>query len=101
MAINRYFATSLTGGAAGSLDSIDPTDTDGSSTALAVGDICDVIEDGKQPVTYIAKSASGMVEKPPEIIIPNTNAGNWYWELQPTTNGAVMALVYSNMPGGF
>ena len=100
MAINRYFATSLAGGAAGSLDSIDPTDTDGSGTALAVGDICDVIEDGRQPVSYIAKSASGMTEALPEIVIPNTNAGNWYWQRQPGDSGAALAMIYNSIHGG-
>lgn len=101
--LNRYWATSIDGGAAESLDSLDPTNMDGSSTVLVVGDICDVIE-GDMISFYIAKSSVGKSEDVPKIIIPDVNPSNWYWELierVPQNEGMTTALLYANIPGGF
>lgn len=100
---NKYWATSIYGGSSGSLDSIDPTDTDGSATALVVGDIC-VVSESDMISEYVAKSSAGYSESIPDIIIPDVNPSNWYWELIeriPQDEGMVTALLYSNIPGGF
>lgn len=100
---NKYWATSINGGSSGSLDSLDPTDMDGSATALVAGDVCEVVEDDMIS-HYIAKSSVGQVELAPDIIIPDVNPSNWYWELIeriPQDEGMVTALIYSNIPGGF
>ena len=100
---NRYWATGLTGGTSGKLDSIDPTDTDGSSTNLAVDDICDVVEEDMLS-TYIARSSAGQSESSPDIILPDTNTSNWWWELierVPQDEGIMTALAYNNTPGSF
>ncbi len=98
---NRYWATSVNGGATGSLDSIDPTDTDGSATALAAGDICDVDEEDLIS-KYIARNSAGASESAPDVIIPDSNASNFWWELierVPQNTGMVDQLLYENMPG--
>jgi hypothetical protein len=100
---NKYWATSITGGSSGSLDSIDPTDTDGSSTVLAVGDICEVVENDMIS-QYTAKSNAGIMESIPDLIIPDTNPGNWYWELIeriPQNEAMITAILYGNIEGGF
>lgn len=100
---NRYWANNLIGGSAGSLDIIDPSDTDGSATALVVGDICDVVQETMISI-YIARNSSGAVESLPEVILPDLNTGNWWWELIeriPRDEGVVTALLYGNTPGVF
>ena len=101
MATNKYFALFSSGGAAGSMDSIDPNNTDGAGTGLAVGDICTVTPDGEYETVYIAKSMPGVTEKLPERVLPNTNPGDWYWELQPEESVRTQILLYNNLPGGF
>jgi hypothetical protein len=101
--MNRYWAHGLTGGTAGYLDAIDPLDTDTKGTALADGDFCDVMESDMVSV-YIAHESAGQVENDPDIIIPDTNPGNWYWELverYPQDEGPVTALLYANTAGAF
>jgi hypothetical protein len=100
---NRYWATGLTGGTAGFLDAIDPTDTDGSATALVDGDFCDVVEEDMISL-YIARESSGAVENVPDIIVPDNNPGNFWWELIeriPQDEGILTSLAYANTPGGF
>lgn len=100
---NRYWATSVTGGSTGSLDSIDPTDTDGSATALVAGDICDITEDDILSV-YVARNSPGASEDSPDVVIPDTNPGNFWWELIeriPQNTGMIDQLLYENMPGSF
>ena len=72
-ATNFYGATSRTGGAAGSLDSIDGTN-------LATGDGAYVIESTVFRIYYL-NATSGAAESDDTIISPNTNAGNKRWEL--------------------
>lgn len=98
---NRYWATSVDGGA-GSLASIDPTDTDGSSTALGVGDSCKVVTENTL-YEYIARQSS-VSESQPDIVVPNTNPSTWWWELVETVEqntGMINQLLYENMPGAF
>ena len=100
---NRYWATGLIGGTTGTLDSIDPDDTDGSATTLVAGDVCDVIENDMIS-KYIARSSAGASELHPDIILPDVNTGNWWWELVervPQDEGVMTALAYNNTPGAF
>lgn len=99
----KYWATSVIGGVSGSLDSIDPLDTDGSTTLLAVGDVIEVIESTMISV-YTARSTASMTESYPDIIIPDTNPGNWWYELtnrKPRDEGMATAIFYANTPGAF
>jgi hypothetical protein len=101
--INRYWAKALTGGTNNALDAIDPTDTDGTSTALAAGDICDVVEEDMISI-YIARESAGASESVPEIIVPDNNPGNFWWELIeriPQDEGILTSLAYANTPGAF
>lgn len=100
---NRYWATGLIGGSTGKLDGIDPLDTDGSATALVAGDICDVKEDDMMS-SYIARESAGASENVPDIIIPDNNPGNFWWELierVPQDEGVITTLAYENTPGTF
>lgn len=103
---NTYWASTINGGGTGAMDGIDPTDTDGSATALAVGDTC-TVKDGTNNIkaTYVARSSAGKSEIYPTIIIPDTNPSNWYWELIEITyryqSGASASLIYANTPGAF
>jgi len=100
---NRYWGNSLTGGSAGALDAINPTDTDGSATALVAGDICDIVEDNMVSM-YVARNSAGAVESVPDIIVPDTTPGNFWWELierMPQDEGVLGALAYGNTPGAF
>ena len=99
----KYWATSVNGGVSGAMDAIDPTDTDGSATALVVVDKCEVIEETIISI-YEAKSTASMTESFPDVILPDTNPGNWWWDLinrKPRDEGMVAALVYANTPGAF
>lgn len=99
----KLWASSVNGGASGSLDSIDPTNIDGSATSLVAGDKCRVYEDNIES-TYTARSNAGMSEAYPDVIIPDTNPSNWWWELtnrKPRDEGMVTALLYANTPGAF
>jgi len=101
--LNRYWADGLTGGTAGKLDNIDPTDTDGSSTALAAGDVCAVIE-ADMLSEYIARESAGASESAPDIIIPDNNPGNFWWELitrSAQDEGPATTIIYANTPGAF
>jgi hypothetical protein len=101
--MNKYWASSIVGGVSGSLDSIDPTDTDGSATALVAGDICTVDQDDMLS-WYIARDSSGATESEPDVIIPDTNPSNFWWELIeriPQNEGMVSSILYNNIPGGF
>ena len=44
MAAYRLWASAINGGGTGAMDGIDPTDIDGSATALTEGSTCDVID---------------------------------------------------------
>ena len=100
---NRYWGNSLIGGAAGALDSINPLNTDGSATLLAPGDICDIVEEDMISF-YVARESAGAVESSPDVIIPDTTPGNFWWELIeriPRDEGMMGALAYGNTPGAF
>lgn len=100
---NKYWASDLIGGTSGCLDLINPLNTDGYGTLLVAGDICEV--DQEDMISkYIARSSSGAVEKMPDIIIPDVNPSDWWWELierVPQDEGPVTAIVYANTPGAF
>ena len=101
--MNRYWATSITGGTSGSLDNIDPTDTDGSATALVAGDVCDVVEDDMLS-SYVARNSAGATESSPDVIIPDNSPGNFWWELierTPQNTGMIDQLLYENTPGSW
>ena len=74
MAYNFYGAVSLTGGATGSLDSID-------GTSLISGDGAYVITSTGFYIYYLS-AASGAAESSPDVVSPDTNAGNKRWILQ-------------------
>ncbi len=100
---NKYWASDLIGGTSGCLDNINPLDTDGNSTLLSIGDICEVDQDDMLS-TYVARSSAGATEKLPDVITPDTNTSNWWWELierVPQDEGPVTAIVYANTPGVF
>jgi hypothetical protein len=100
---NKYWATGINGGTEGFMDLIDPTDTDGSATALVAGDICDVDEDDMIS-KYIARDSAGASESYPDVIIPDNNPSDFWWELIeqiPQNTGMIDQLLYENMPGAF
>ncbi len=100
---NRYWGSTLTGGGVGALDAIDPTDTDGSATTLTAGDICEITEDDMLS-TYIVRNSGGAVEASPDVIIPDSNPGTFWWELIeriPQNTSMLDQLLYENMPGAF
>ena len=100
---NRYWAGAVAGGGSGAMDLIDPTDTDGSSTVLAAGDTCRVVEDDLIS-EYVARNSGGASESLPDVVIPDANAGNFWWELveyTPQNTGMINQLLYENMPGAF
>jgi len=68
-----YGAVSLTGGTTGSLDSID-------GTGLGDGDAC-IVFTGTTTYVYALDETSGAAENSPEIIAPDTNAGDKRWNL--------------------
>ncbi len=64
----------LTGGGAGSLDSVD-------GTALASGDVSLTIDSNHVIYPHYLDPSSGEAENSPLVITPNTNAGNKRWKL--------------------
>ena len=100
---NKYWASDIVGGTSGCLDNLDPTDMNGEGTVLAVNDICTVDQEDMLS-TYIARDSSGASESVPDVIIPDTNPSDWWWELierTPQDEGPVTAIVYANTPGAF
>jgi len=79
MARNYYWASVLTGGAQFALDAIDATDTDGSGTVLADGDIAEVVTDDNLEYKYRLNATSGATEDSPDIIEPDFNGGLMRW----------------------
>ena len=73
MALKNYSATSLTGGGSGSLDSIDGTN-------LQDKDSCMVFS-AATFYFYTLDDNSGAAESSPDVIAPDTNAGNKRWIL--------------------
>ena len=72
MARKRYWAYALTGGTAGAMDTID-------GASLSVGDICEVHNATTHATYYLTES--GTAESSPNIIAPDTNAGDKRWEV--------------------
>lgn len=102
----RYWATTINGGATGAMDNLDPDDMDGSATSLVVGDTCQVIDNTNGiKAEYIAQSTASMSESYPDQIIPDLNAGNWWWKLITIRynyeDGVNAAIGYANTPGAF
>ena len=101
---NYYWASTINGGGTGAMDAYDPTDMDGSATALAVGDVCEVVDPtNKLRAKYTAKSTASMSEDYPNVIIPDTNPSNWWWDLLEITydyqEPVASILAYANTPG--
>ncbi len=80
MATTAYKKSALTGGAATALDSID-------GNSLLDGDFAFVLT-GTIQYTYVLNATSGAAESSPDIISPDSNAGNKRWILQATNSGA-------------
>jgi len=76
MANNFYWAIALTGGGEGALDAIDGANLKDKDGALA-----NIPGENLKP--YILDADSGLPESIPDVIAPNTNAGNKRWILQP------------------
>ncbi len=99
----RYWADDITGGVEGSLDFIDPNNPTGKGLAIVAGAICDVIQEDTIS-HYIIRDSSGAVEKYPDVILPDSNTANWWWELIDRTTrqeGMISQIVYENTPGAF
>ena len=101
---NFYWASTINGGGTGAMDGIDPTDTDGSATALAVGDVCIVVDKANDLwAKYEVKSTASMSESFPTVIIPDSNPGNFWWDLVDIKYGYESpmnsAIGYANFPG--
>ncbi|MEN8250667.1 MAG: hypothetical protein ABFS32_17165 [Bacteroidota bacterium] len=75
-----FHRTDLVGGTEGALDSIDPTNLDGTGQVLTDSSACLVITATNDIYLFKASSAPGQVESIPDIIIPDNNPGDWYWE---------------------
>lgn len=76
MAINIYFdKTTLTGGGASALDSID-------GATLNDGDKAFVYTSGDILYVYLLDADSGQAENSPYVISPDSNAGSKRWKLQ-------------------
>lgn len=76
-----FHRTAITGGG-DALDGIDPTNIDETTATLKEGSTAWIITDpGNDMYLYRAYEQSGMVESFPDIIIPDNNPGNWYWQL--------------------
>ena len=76
--IGSYGATSLTGGGTGALDAIN-------GSQLSDGDTAMVVVNGGTVYHYILDSDSGATETSPQIIAPDSNAGDKRWVLVSTT----------------
>lgn len=74
MANNIYGAIALTGGEAGALDKIDGVD-------LNDGDAAVVITQDGNSYFYTLDATSGLAESSPDVIAPDTNAGDKRWIL--------------------
>lgn len=83
MAKYKYWASTLIGGAEGSLDSIDGTDLNDLDTAQV-----DVADDKVYHFWLDEDSALG--ENSPYVVAPDSNAGNKRWILIPPYLGGVM-----------
>jgi len=84
----RYWASTLTGGAEGSLDSIDGDDVnDGDTASVPVSD--------DRIYEYYLDADSGASENSPNIIAPDSNAGDKRWILIPPYLGMVVWTVLS------
>ncbi|MBW2036429.1 MAG: hypothetical protein JRI41_02955, partial [Deltaproteobacteria bacterium] len=73
MALKNYSATSLTGGGSGALDSID-------GAGLADLDSC-IVFTVNTVYFYTLDDDSAAAESSPDVIAPNTNAGDKRWVL--------------------
>jgi len=73
----------LTGGGPYAVDGIDPTDIDGTGITLLPGSAVLVITDTFDISLYKLMEAETTppAESVPDVIIPDNNPGNWYWEL--------------------
>lgn len=77
MANNAYWVTSLTGGGAGALDAIDGDDLTGDDVALAFDTTNKILR------PYFLDANSGATESSPDVIAPDSNAGDKRWILIP------------------
>jgi hypothetical protein len=75
MANNAYYATALTGGASGALDELD-------GNGLTDGDVAITVTAERVYVHWL-DADSAAAESSPDVISPDTNAGNKRWILRP------------------
>jgi hypothetical protein len=73
--------TELVGNTENSVDGIDPTNIEGTGQLLTTGCTVIVITNANDIYLYRATNSPGAVESVPDIIIPDINPGNWYWQL--------------------
>jgi len=95
MSAGGYKYSALTGGGAGALDAED-------GAALLDGDVALVLVGGIF-YPYVLDDDSGAAESSPNIISPDTNAGNKRWILQrmPSTNSIPVGVVIPFIGGYF
>lgn len=95
MAVNGYKFSALAGGGAGALDSQD-------GATLNDGDVAIVTASGSLYV-YQLDAASGAAESIPDVIAPDTNAGDKRWVLQrvPQTNTVPVGTIVAWFGGYF
>jgi hypothetical protein len=93
---NFYPATGIDSGVVGHLPTIDGTDLVDKDGALVI--------ESSRALIYTLDEFSGEAVDPPNILSPDTNAGDKRWKLVQMFNmydGALTQLIYSNFPGGF
>jgi len=93
--INFWNATELTGGGANSLDAINHLDGDGLGTPIGNNDIA-IVADAVNSLQriYEYNNGSGAVESSPDVIQPDSNAGNGRWLLVATFQTMTLTIGY-------
>ena len=76
---NVYIASSLTGNTPGSLDYINPLNSDGLGEVLNTDDICYVFNPSFGVLLYKLYN-DGTSHNPPNFIVPANNPSTWCWK---------------------
>lgn len=93
-----FIKTGYTGGGADNLDGIDGDTGGPRGTALADGDFAFVLVSGTSEVTFhVLDATSGVTESSPDVISPDSNAGNKRWILH-EIDGAMYDLSDDTSP---
>lgn len=90
---NLYWATSRTGGTAGTLDGISVTDAQGNGqdVPLVAGDAAFCLHNGGPMDIYVLQDSAGATEDGVKVIIPDDNTGNLWWKLY--TFGQLVGMI--------